>query len=550
MKVAALLPTYGGQPRHTGVHSLSLSDTLTTPVPRHRFPARLAQLAGWRRLAVAAGFGGLATFALPPACAVPLLLIAFPGLLWLLDGERTGRQAFAVGWFFGFAHHLLGLYWISAALFTDIGRFWWALPLSAAGLPVLLSMFTGFATLLVWKTRATGLARVVLFAASWALFEWLRGHVFTGFPWNLIGYGWTGFLPVLQSVSLFGIYGLSLLTALVGALPAALGDPALPPRRAWGALAAGLALFVGLGVWGELQLAGAPTETVPGVRLRLVQPAIDQRLKWAPGERVRNVQQQLDLSAEPPSAPSAEPPTHIIWSETAVPLFMEQDARVRQALGSVTPPGGLVITGAPRVTMGADGEQRYYNSLLAVDGSGAIAGSFDKFHLVPFGEYMPLRNWLPVGAIAGNGAEFSAGPGPVTLDLKGLPPVSPLICYEVIFPGAVVDHAHRPQWMLNLTNDAWYGNTAGPHQHFAIAQTRAVEEGLPLVRVANTGISGVVDAYGRVTAMLGLGQRGIVDAALPKARPAPTLYGWVGDGLFGVMLLFCLALGLLARQRR
>ena len=544
---------------------MSATDTLTTPAPLGRFSARLAGLAGWRRLAAAALFGGLATLALPPVDAVPVLLVAFPGLLWLLDGARTGRQAFAVGWTFGFAHHLLGLYWISAALFTDIGRFWWALPLSAAGLPILMAMFSGLATLLVWKLRAAGLARVFLFAASWALFEWLRGHLFTGFPWNLIGYGWTGFLPVLQSVSLFGIYGLSLLTVLVASLPALLGGaaPSSTPsslaerRRGWAAIAAGLALFAALGGWGAMRLAGASDETVPGVRLRLVQPAIDQRLKWAPGERVRNVQQQLDQSAAEPASSAAEPPTHaaeppthVIWAETAVPLFIEQDARVRQALGSVTPPGGLLITGAPRAAVDAEGEQRYYNSLVAVDGSGAVAGSFDKFHLVPFGEYMPLRRWLPVGAIAGNGAEFSAGPGPVTLDLKGLPPVSPLICYEVIFPNAVVDRAHRPQWLLNLTNDAWYGNTAGPHQHFAIARTRAVEEGLPLVRVANTGISGVVDPHGRTTAMLALGHKGVVDAALPKALPELTLYGWLGDGMFGVMLLFCAAFGLLARQRR
>ncbi|MDQ2106153.1 apolipoprotein N-acyltransferase, partial [Azospirillum sp. C340-1] len=218
---------------------MAATDTLTTPARLGRLSVRLAGLTGWRRLAAAAGFGGLATLALPPAGAVPLLLIAFPGLLWLLDGARTKRQAFAVGWFFGFAHHLLGLYWISAALFTDIGRFWWALPLSAAGLPILLAMFSGFATLLVWVLKARGLGRAVLFAASWALFEWLRGHVFTGFPWSLIGYGWTGLLPVLQGVSLIGIYGLSLLTVLVASLPAGLADPAVSRRRAWAALAAG-----------------------------------------------------------------------------------------------------------------------------------------------------------------------------------------------------------------------------------------------------------------------------------------------------------------------
>ena len=519
------------------------TDVLTVEGPLRRVARGLAALTGWRRMVAAALLGGLAAFALPPANAVPVLLLAFPGLLWLLDGARTGRQAFALGWFFGFGHHLLGLYWISFALFTDIGRFWWALPLSAAGLPVLLSVYAGLATLALWKLCVSGLARPLLFAVAWGVAEWLRGHLFTGFPWNLVGYGWVGFLPVLQSVSLVGIYGLSLLTVLVASLPAAFADTTA--RRAGAAFAAGLLLFAGLWGWGEMRLAGGGDGTVPGVRLRLVQPAIDQRLKWVPEERVRNVEQQLELSA----TPSAEPVTHVIWAETAVPFFLEQDARIRQALASVTPPGGLLITGAPRAEMGEDGEQRYYNSMLAVDGSGAVAGSFDKSHLVPFGEYVPLPRWLPVRAIAGTGAEFSAGPGPMTLPLKGLPPVSPLICYEVIFPGAVVDGTDRPQWLLNLTNDAWYGQSAGPHQHFDIARVRAVEEGLPLVRVANNGISGVVDPYGRVTALLGLGERGIVDAALPKPSVTPTIYGWAGNRVLGVLLISLLVLGLVVRHR-
>jgi apolipoprotein N-acyltransferase len=258
----------------------------------------------------------------------------------------------------------------------------------------------------------------------------------------------------------------------------------------------------------------------------------------------------LELSA----APAREPVTHLIWPETAIPFFIETDAANRMALASVTPPGGLTLTGAPRAVRQADGPDgggvRYYNSLLVIDSDGTVRDSFDKAHLVPFGEYMPLRQYLPVGAIAGNGAEFSAGPGPRTLHPPGLPPVSPLICYEVIFPGAVVDPADRPQWLLNLTNDAWYGETSGPHQHFAISQVRAVEEGMPLVRSAQTGISGVVDSYGRVTAELGLGVRGTLDAALPKALSGTTIYGWIGDWMFVVTLLGAATLALGARKGR
>ena len=533
---------------------MTVTETLPVPARLGRVSARLAALTRWRRLAAAAALGGLATFALPPADALPLLLIAFPGLIWLLDGIETGKGAFAVGWFFGFGHHLLGLYWISAALFTDIGRFWWALPLSAVGLPILLAMFTGGATLTFHLIRRRGfgggLARPILFAACWCLWEWLRGHVFTGFPWNLIGYGWVGVLPVLQTASLVGIYGLTLVTVLVAALPAALPDPGTTPRRAWAGIAAGMALLAVLGGWGAWRLASAVDEPVPGLRLRLVQAAIDQRLKWAPNERVQNFQSHLALSAAPPADPSALPPNLVIWPETAVPFFVEDDARVRQAMASVTPPGGLLITGAPRTTVGADGERRYYNGMVAVDGSGAVVADYDKFHLVPFGEYMPLRRWLPVGAIAGNGAEFSAGPGPRTLHLAGLPPVSPLICYESIFPGAVVDGTDRPKWLLNLTNDAWYGRTAGPHQHFAINQVRAVEEGLPLVRVANTGISGLVDAYGRVQQLLGLGERGFIDTTLPKAPDGATAYARMGDWIFGIVLLGCFLMALASRYHR
>lgn len=537
---------------------MTATDTLPVPARLGRVSARLSALTGWRRLAAAMALGGLATLALPPAGLLPVLLVAFPGLIWLLDGVETKKGAFAAGWFFGFGHHLLGLYWISAALFTDIERFWWALPLSAVGLPILLAMFSGGATLTVHLLRrrgfGAGLGRPLLFAASWCLWEWLRGHVFTGFPWNLIGYGWVGVLPVLQSVSLFGIYGLTLVTVLAASLPAALPDRDTTPRRAWAGFAAGLALLAVLGGWGAWRLAGAVDEPVPGVRLRLVQAAIDQRLKWAPGERVQNFQSHLALSAAPPADPGAPPPNVVIWPETAVPFFIEDDARVRQAMASVTPPGGLLITGAPRTTVGEDGERRYYNGMVAVDGSGAAVASYDKFHLVPFGEYMPLRQWLPVGAIAGNGAEFSAGPGPRTLHLggsaAGLPPFSPLICYESIFPAAVVDTADRPQWLLNLTNDAWYGRTAGPHQHFAINQVRAVEEGLPLVRVANTGISGLVDAYGRVRHLLGLGERGFIDTTLPKAPDGVTAYARMGDWIFGIGLLGCFLAALASRYHR
>jgi apolipoprotein N-acyltransferase len=242
--------------------------------------------------------------------------------------------------------------------------------------------------------------------------------------------------------------------------------------------------------------------------------------------------------------------THLVWPESAVPFALDNDARLRLAIAAVTPRGGLTITGALRVANDAARGVRVWNSVHAIDGAGALVASYDKFHLVPFGEYVPLRRYLtPLGVekITAGAIDFTAGPGPATLDLPGLPSASPLICYEVIFPGEVVAPGKRPGWLVNLTNDAWFGITAGPHQHFASARFRAVEEGLPVVRAANNGISGVIDAYGRVTAHLALGRRGVVDAALPAAL-APTPYARYGDMSLAALAL--IALGLAWALRR
>lgn len=517
--------------------------------------ARIAALTGWRRHLVAALAGALATVALPPFHLIPLLWLAFPLLVWLLRGVGTGRQAFWTGWWFAFGHHVPGLYWISVALFVDIGRFWFFLPPAILGLPAVLAVFTGLGVLahhhLVRRLALGPVASVLVLALCWTATEWLRGHLFTGFPWNLTGYVWTPALPVLQSVAIVGIYGLSLLTVAIAALPALLGQE----RPVWRPAVAGLALLAlvaGLGGW---RMTGEGLATVPGVTLRLVQPAIDQTLKWDPKAKLGNLQQTIALSA----ADGWEKVTHIIWPETAIPFFMREEgtaaggdsAVLAQTVARIVPKDGLLLTGVPRVAGGVDGE-RYYNSLMAFAADGRVLASFDKFHLVPFGEYLPFRSLLPagIGAVA-SAADFSEGPGPRSLTLPGLPGFSPLICYEVIFPAAVMPAGPadlRPRWMLNLTNDAWYGNSSGPYQHFAISAVRAVEEGAPLVRAANTGISGVIDAYGRVTARLGLGERGHVDAALPV--PAATLppYARFGDWmLLGLMALVAALAALLRR---
>lgn len=532
---------------------------LADAASRHGWPVRLRDLTGWRRWLAAALAGAIAIFALPPAYATPLLWLTFPCLLLLLDGAAGPRQAFAVGWWFGFAHHLLGLYWISFALLLDTARFFWLMPFAAAGLPALLACFLGAAmAALDWASRRfglTGVGRVLAFAVLWSLAEYLRGHVLTGFPWNLVAYGWIAWLPVFQTAALVGSYGLGLLTAALAALPYLLADRATDRRIARRWVAGGVALLLAAAGWGHLRLA-QPVGMVPGVTLRLVQPNIEQTLKWDPAARRANFEKVLRLSRAPAARGDAAP-TALLWPESAVPYDLEHDTNAQAAVAAVTPPGGLLLAGTARATIDpASGTERYWNSLLVSDHDGQVRAIYDKFHLVPFGEYVPLRRWLPLPRSV-TGGEFSAGPGPRVLSLPGLPPVSPLICYEVIFPGRVkpppasaeAGAADAPRWIATVTNDGWYGNTAGPHQHFDMARARAVEEGLPVVRVANTGISGTIDPYGRVLGSLALGTEGVLDSPLPEAAAA-TLYGRRGDLPYAWLLLAAAGMALFSGRLR
>ncbi|MGH6622062.1 MAG: apolipoprotein N-acyltransferase, partial [Alphaproteobacteria bacterium] len=283
---------------------------------------------------------------------------------------------------------------------------------------------------------------------------------------------------------------------------------------------------------GAVRLGGAPAagaSVQPAGGMRIVQAAIPQREKWEGDRREKNLLLNLRLSVE--NRPDWV--KHVIWGENAATFFVEEQPAYREAMARAIPLGGLLITGAPRRTAGP---LRIWNSVVALDVHGAVVGHYDKSHLVPFGEYAPFREYLPIDKIAHGAVDYSAGDGPRTLQLDGLPAVSPLICYEAIFPGAVVDRSRRPAWLLNLTNDAWYGLTAGPHQHLAISSLRAVEEGLPLVRAANTGISAVVDAYGREIGRIGLAQQGVLDFRLPKPIAEPTPYGRFGDWIFAIIL--------------
>ena len=496
-----------------------------------RLAAATRALHGRRRALIALALGVGATLALPPAHLIALLIPAFVGLAWLVEGAGSTRRAFWVGWWFGVGHFTTGLYWVSEAFLVDAERFAWMIPIALGGLGTGLALFTGLATAIAHALRARlAIATPFALALGWLAGEWLRGHVLTGFPWNLVASGWT-VVPPLGGAGR-GAYGL-------GAAPVAAASASGRPRGA----AVAATLIAAAFVAGELRQSAVDAESVPGVVLRLVQPDIPQSLKWDPKLRESNLLGTIDLTA----TAGLERVTHVIWAETATMFPIADNAELRRALAKLAPPGGVLLTGAVRVER--EPTVRAWNSLHALAPDGEIVATYDKFHLVPFGEYVPLRHVLPLSKITPGDLDFSVGPGPRTLSVPGLPPFSPLICYEIIFPGAVVDARDRPAWILNVTNDGWFGMSAGPYQHFAAARLRAIEEGLPVVRVANGGISAVIDPYGRVLASLPLGVRGGLDHYLPRPLP-PTLYARFGDLVLVPLALALLALGALAGRTR
>ena len=491
---------------------------------------RLGALGRARRAALAVVLGVLATAAMPPLHLVFFLVPAFSGLLVLIDSSARRRDALALGWWFGLGHFASGLYWVAFAFLVNAERHAWMAPFAVVGLASVCAAFPALASLFGRVFRGLGPGRVAAFAVAWTAFEWVRSWVFTGFPWNLVGTVWTASDSMIQATALFGVHGLGLLTVAAAAAPVLLVDAGARARPRRAALAVGLMVAPLALVWagGVIRLAHAESRFVPGVRLRLVQPAIPQADKWRSESRLDHVVEQARLSVE--GADAANPlPTHVIWAESAVPFFVEYEPAVRALIAEATPAGGITLFGAPRRTPPGTVPYRVWNSLFAIDPEGHLSWTYDKHRLVPFGEYVPFRNILNPAKITSGGTDFSPGARRQTLDLPGLPPVGPLICYEAIFPGRVVDSARRPSWLLNLTNDGWFGVSTGPYQHFTAAKLRAVEEGIPLVRVANTGISGVVDAYGRTTVSLPLGRKGVVDAALPAPLGGVTPYGRFGD---------------------
>lgn len=524
---------------------------------------------GWRRNLIALLAGAAGALSMAPLDILPAMIAAMTTALWLVDGcsayspklrggrvspillPHSLRKAFGIGWWWGFGYFLGGFWWLGSAFLLEAEEFAWALPLGVLGVPAFLALFPALGFALARLLWSPGLGRVFALAAGLGFAEWLRGHVLTGFPWNALGMALGDHLVPAQTASVIGLYGLTLLTILLCAAPGAMvgvtpeeiarakGGGPLEPRVSMRPLLAAALAFTLIWAMGSIRLAGADVADVPGVKLRIMQPNLPHGAKFRPENGDAILSHYIALSrGEAGSAPLDEAGiTALIWPESAFPFILGHEPVALLRIAALLPPGTVLVTGAARAgltpTVIGTSPWRYdyfpeiFNAIQVVD-TGIVTDFYDKVHLVPFGEYLPFQSWfasLGIHQFVHIPGGFAPGTERRLLSVPGLPVAAPLVCYEAIFPGKVVPPgiAERPGLLLNVTNDGWFGTTAGPHQHFAQARLRTIEEGLPLVRGAGTGISAIVDPYGRIRGELPLGVTGTLDGALP-GRIEPPLF--------------------------
>ena len=520
---------------------------------------------GWRRRGLAFVSGAVGALALPPLSLFPLIAVPLTIAVWLIDGAQDRGSgwplagslsaAFGAGWWMGFGYFLAGLWWVGSALLVEADKFAWALPLAVVALPAALAVFpaAGFALArLLWSP---GPARVFALAFGLGVTEWARGLLFTGFPWNDLGMALGVNLALAQTASLVGLHGLAFLTIAIFAAPATLWRVSESRLNLTPTMVAVLALVL-MAAFGEFRLMAPPSATLPGVKLRLIQPNVGQDdASFSPETKQAILRRYFDLSerATSPDRSGVRDITHLIWPESPFPFILSRDPQALSEIVDFLAPGATLITGAAR-REGEGGPPRYFNSIEIVGQDGLSAQRYDKQHLVPFGEYIPFASLLErahITQMVDIPGGFEAGSGRRILRIPGLPDAMPLICYEAIFPielGSLVSGAERPGWLLNVTDDVWFGLTPGPYQHFAQARLRAIELGLPLVRDANSGISAVLDGLGREIAVAPLGAEGVLDAELPAAL-APTWQSRLGSAGATLIGLAFLAAALAGKRR-
>lgn len=486
---------------------------------------RLRDLSGARALLVCYVSGALLSLIFAPTYYWPLLFVCLPVFFLVLDSAKTKKAAAARSFAFGFGHFMVGTWWIANALTVDMAKFGWLIPFSVGGISAALALYTALFGYLYHRLKSASLAHnIVRFVALWVAIEFLRSVGIFGFPWNLMGYAALASLEFAQLASVLGVFGLSFVVLHLGLWPLLMWEQANKRARI-----AGIAiplLFIAAAYGLGAQRVSAPAEKSE-TTVRIVQPSIAQEIKasrdWE-AEATRVLGDLMDTT----------PVDFTVWPETAYPTA------VRGNRVTVPPFTGALLTGALRIEGNGREHVNFYNSIVAVDPTGLLLMAYDKHQLVPFGEFVPLRSVLPLEKITPGNFDFTRGQGPQTILLRDQPSFSPLVCYEVIFPWMAVDSENRPEWIVNVTNDGWYGDTAGPYQHLAAAQMRAIEQGIPVVRAANTGVSALIDPQGRVIERIAYNARGVIITTLPKPMP-PTIYSRLH--VWPICLLLLLVLG-------
>ncbi len=473
--------------------------------------------------------GAVLMLALPPNFVVPAWL-SFSLLFVVLNEARNKKHAFWLGWWFGFGYFVFGFYWVSHSLLVDPLRFAWLIPFALTLIPAISAIFTGLCAVLFKLLPVQGIVAVVFFALLWTGAEMLRGIV-TQFPWNYIGYSFAMSDVTIQLAYWVKVSGMSFFAVLLGTLPALClakkeeGFVGVCPKIALLSWALIVALIVG---YGTVRLGNVGQEGAKGIainvenkvqkkselQVRIVQANIEQMAETNDEQRFEIVSKHIDMTKM--AGEEFQQPDLIIWPESAVPFILEREPELRALIAEVIPKGALLVTGGIRM-QGKPGDEdfRYWNSFYVIDDSGNIVGVYDKTILVPFGEFVPMSNMLPfIKKVTEGLADFNAGDGVKILDMKekGFSLI-PLICYEAAFSSYIseIEKENANAVIVNVTNDAWFGNSIGPFQHYYKAKFRAVETATPLMRAANTGISGSFDEFGREGEIIRLNQSGILD---------------------------------------
>ncbi|MEZ5690346.1 MAG: apolipoprotein N-acyltransferase [Rickettsiales bacterium] len=515
----------------------------------------IINLSGWRRNVLLFLLGVCATLTLAPFYIFPLIIPAYGGLFLLIRNSKKGKRAFADGWWWGWGFYISGLYWFCIALLTDPEKFAWAIPPTIFGLNAIIALYPAIACLLFFHLfiknqeyrnnyKIVPVVDCFGFSLIWLLLEYARGHLFSGFPWNLAGYSFAFSDASMQAASIFGIYGLTFFTLLLAVTAAIIKNVKLPAAIIWG-------MFFCLTIWGYLRIDHTTVESKAvetNTAIRLVQANIQQHHKWNKDLQKQHLDEHIKLTL----SKGIENIDYVIWSETSIPFPIRSDSGLARYIGKYLPQHTKLMAGGLRIEQSGD-DFNFYNSLIILNNKGSIIDIYDKHILVPFGEFLPFRSLIPKSwKLPVGDKDFSKGSGVRTIKLDKLPEFSPLICYESIFPDAAVDITNRPKWLLNITNDAWFGNSTGPYQHFQMARMRAVEHGVPMVRVANTGITAYVNRYGIVQKQIGLSDKGIVDININTSESYNTvyfsIYSRINNLTVSLCIIACVVLGSFFRK--